>query len=161
MLCTGSIYEAIEQGSGFFQHGHTYIAPPVACAASLAVLNAILGRGLLARVQEKGEKLQAALEAEFGQHPNVGDIRGRGLFRGLEFVEDRDTKTPFDPARGVNRRLKQAAFEAGLICYPMGGTVDGRTGDHVMLAPAFIIEDEQIGELVEKLAGAVAVATKG
>jgi adenosylmethionine-8-amino-7-oxononanoate aminotransferase len=160
MLCTSQIYAAIEGGSGFFQHGHTYIGHPAACAGALAVLNAILGRELLPRVVTQGEKLQAALEAEFGQHPNIGDIRGRGLFRGLELVEDRDTKAPFDPARAVNAKLKKAAFEAGLICYPMGGTIDGRRGDHVLLAPPFIIEDGQIGELVEKLSGAVAAATR-
>jgi len=160
MLCTSEIYNAIEGGSGFFQHGHTYIGHPAACAGALAVLKAILGRDLLPRVIEQGNKLQAALEAEFGQHPNIGDIRGRGLFRGLELVEDRDAKAPFDPARAVNGRLKKAAFEAGLICYPMGGTIDGRRGDHVLLAPPFIIEDGQIGELVEKLSGAVAAATR-
>jgi adenosylmethionine-8-amino-7-oxononanoate aminotransferase len=161
MLCTSEIYQAIENGSGFFQHGHTYMGHPTACAGALAVTRAILGRDLLPRVREQGDKLQAALEAEFGQHPHVGDIRGRGLFRGLEFVEDRESKTPFDPSRGVNGRLKKAAFEAGLICYPMGGTIDGRQGDHVLLAPPFIIEDAQIGELVEKLAGAVSAAIAG
>ncbi len=155
MLCTADIYRAVENGSGFFQHGHTYLGHPAACAGSLAVLQAILGRKLLARVEDKGARLQAALEAEFGQHPHVGDIRGRGLFRGLEFVENRETKAPFDPALGVNKRLKAAAFEAGLICYPMGGTIDGRRGDHVLLAPPFIIEDSQIDELVEKLAKAI------
>ena len=159
MLCTAVIYRAIEAGSGFFQHGHTYLGHPAACAGSLAVLNAILGRQLLPRVREQGGKLQSALEAAFGQHPHVGDIRGRGLFRGLEFVADRETMTPFDPARGVHRELKKAAFEAGLICYPMGGTIDGRNGDHVLLAPPFIIEDDQIEELVEKLSGAVDAAT--
>ena len=95
--------------------------------------------------------LEQALNEAFGQHPHVGDIRGRGLFRGIELVEDRDTKTPFDPARGINKAVKKAAFEAGLICYPMGGTVDGVRGDHVLLAPPFIIEDNQVTEVVDKL----------
>ncbi|MBC7143293.1 MAG: aspartate aminotransferase family protein [Rhodobacteraceae bacterium] len=155
MLCSAGIYDAIAQGSGFFQHGHTYIGHPTATAAGHAVVSAILNRGLLPRVREQGDKLAAALEARFGQHPHVGDLRGRGLFRGIELVEDRATKAPFDPSRGVAAKIKKAAFEAGLICYPMSGTIDGRTGDHILLAPPFIIEDAQIGELTDKLARAM------
>lgn len=151
MLCSGKIYSAIEHGSGFFQHGHTYIGHPTACAAGVAVVNALLGRGLVGRCAEQGEKLQAALVERFGQHPHVGDIRGRGLFRGVELVADRETKATFDPALRVNAQIKKAAFEAGLICYPMGGTIDGVHGDHVLLAPPFIISDAQISELVDKL----------
>ncbi|UWQ04793.1 aspartate aminotransferase family protein [Aliiroseovarius crassostreae] len=152
MLCTDKIYAAIENGSGFFQHGHTYLGHPVATAAALAVVTELTSRDLPARAAAMGDKLQAALEARFGQHPNVGDIRGRGLFRGLELVADRDTKTPFDPAMGVAGKIKKAAFAAGLICYPMSGTRDGKHGDHILLAPPFIITEEQIDELVEKLA---------
>ena len=112
----------------------------------------MIDRDLPARVVEKGAVLRRRLEERFGQHPNVGDIRGRGLFMGIELVADRDTKAPFDPKLGVNKTIKKAAFEAGLICYPMGGTIDGRSGDHVLLAPPFIIEDAQIDELVDKLA---------
>jgi adenosylmethionine-8-amino-7-oxononanoate aminotransferase len=151
MLCSGAIYEAIENGSGFFQHGHTYMGHPVAAAAGLAVLDAIEKRDLLANVRDKGDKLHDALTQAFAQHPHVGDIRGRGLFRAVEFVEDRAAKKPFDPKLGVHKKLKQAAFEAGLICYPMGGTIDGRNGDHVLLAPPFIIEDKHIDEIVTKL----------
>ena len=146
---------AIAGGSGFFQHGHTYIGHPIATAAGLAVVSAILDRGLIPRVQEQGEKLRQRLEARFGNHPNVGDIRGRGLFRGIELVEDRVTKAPFDPARGVAGKIKKAAFESGLVCYPMSGTIDGRRGDHVLLAPPFIIEDTQLDELVDKLETAI------
>ncbi len=155
MLCSARIHDAIAQGSGFFQHGHTYMGHPMAAAAANAVLGAILGRGLLPRVVEQGAKLRAALEAELGQHPHVGDIRGRGLFLGVELVADRETRATFDPARGVNKIVRAAAFEAGLICYPMGGTIDGLNGDHVLLAPPFIISDDQIGELTGKLAGAI------
>ncbi|MCB1310366.1 MAG: aspartate aminotransferase family protein [Sedimentitalea sp.] len=158
MLCSGKIYEAIRSGSGLFQHGHTYIGHPTACAASLAVLGRLLDDGILARVAPMGEKLRAALEAEFGQHPHVGDIRGRGLFLGLELVEDRASKAPFDPARKLNAKIKSAAFEAGLICYPMGGTIDGKSGDHVLLAPPFILTDDQVGELVDKLSTAIDAA---
>ena len=144
-----------EQGSGFFQHGNTYIGHPIACAAGLAVVSALLNRGLVARCGVQGEKLQTALVERFGQHPNIGDIRGRGLFRGLELVTDRETKATFDPKLRVHARLKKEAFEGGLICYPMGGTIDGVHGDHVLLAPPFIISDAQIGELVDKLGTSV------
>ncbi len=155
MMCQGRIYDAISGGTGFFQHGHTYLGHASAAAAGVAVLTAIEERNLLANVRDKGEKLQAALEARLGQHPHVGDVRGRGLFRAVEFVQDRDSKAPFDPAKGVAGRLKKAAFEAGLICYPMSGTIDGRIGDHVLLAPPFIMEDAHVDEIVNKLSAAI------
>lgn len=155
MLCTGEIYDVIAGGSGFFQHGHTYLGHPIACAAGLAVVKSLLSRGLVGRSMEMGQKLQDALIAGFGQHPNVGDIRGRGLFRGIEIVADRETKQPFDPKLGVHKRFKKAAFEAGLICYPMGGTIDGVRGDHVLLAPPFILEDNHLDEIVDKLSVAL------
>lgn len=158
MLCSAEIYSSIEQGSGFFQHGHTYLGHPAACAGALAVVESIEDRGLVARVNEVGGRLRAALEAEFGQHPHIGDVRGRGLFLGLEIVENRETKAPFDPKRGINKRFKSAAFEAGLICYPMGGTIDGKHGDHVLLAPPFIIEDLQIEQIVERVGIALAAS---
>ncbi|MEZ5869271.1 MAG: aspartate aminotransferase family protein [Defluviimonas denitrificans] len=158
MLCTSDIYDAIAGGSGFFQHGHTYIGHPVAAAAGHAVVSAILDRGLVDRVKVQGDKLMARLQDRFGQHPHIGDLRGRGLFRGIELVDDRDSKAPFDPSRGIAGKIKKAAFEAGLICYPMAGTIDGRSGDHVLLAPPFIIEDAQLDELVDKLSGAIDVA---
>lgn len=155
MLCSSAIYDAIAQGTGFFQHGHTYLGHPVATAAGLAVVNQMLERDLVSRVAEKGTQLQAALMEQFAQHPNVGDIRGRGLFRGLELVQDRDSKAPFDPAHGLAARIKRAALEAGLICYPMSGTRDGRMGDHILLAPPFILSETQIEEICDKLAIAI------
>lgn len=151
MLCTSNIYEAIAGGSGFFQHGHTYLGHPAACAAGHAVVNAILNRGLLPRVQSQGEKLRATLTEAFGEREYIGDIRGRGLFLGIELVSDRVTKQPFPPALGINQQLKRLTLENGLICYPMGGTVDGQQGDHILLAPPFIFEDQHIEELIEKL----------
>ncbi|WP_342076682.1 aspartate aminotransferase family protein [Yoonia sp. SS1-5] len=157
MLCTDAIYQALAAGSGFFQHGHTYIGHPVACAAGVAVVDAILSRGLLPRVNEMSQKLRGALHDAFGQHPNIGDIRGRGLFLGMEFVADRADKTPFAPGLNIAGRFKAAAFEAGLICYPMRGTRDGQYGDHVLLAPPFIMSDDQVGEIVDKLKRAAIV----
>ncbi len=161
MLCSREIYKTIENGSGFFQHGHTYLGHPTAAAAGVAVVNAMLDRGLIPRVQTQGKKLMSALQAAFGQHPHVGDIRGRGLFVGVELVADRETKTPFDGALKIAPTIKKAAFEAGMICYPMSGTIDGKSGDHVLLAPPFIISDTQIDELVQKLSGAIGAALPG
>ena len=151
MMCTDTIYRAIENGSGFFQHGHTYMGHPVACAAAHAVVKSILDRRLLDRVLQQGVRLHKALQDRFGDHPNVGDIRGRGLFYGLEFVQDRDSKKPFDASEGFASVFKKAAFNAGLICYPMSGTIDGKQGDHVLLAPPFIIDVGHIDEIVNKL----------
>lgn len=155
MMCTDTIYGAIESGSGFFQHGHTYVGHPVAAAAGLAVVQKLVNLDLARRSAKQGEKLSAALHRAFGQHPHIGDIRGRGLFQGIELVADRERKAPFDPAFGLAGKIKSAAFDAGLICYPMPGTRDGRIGDHILLAPPFIITDDQIGELVSKLSGAI------
>ena len=155
MLCTGAIHDAIAQGSGSFQHGHTYHGHPLAAAAGRAVVTALRDRGLVARVAQTGGVLDARLRATFGQHPHVGDIRGRGLFRAIELVEDRETKAPFDPSRKLAARIKSAAMDEGLIVYPASGTVDGKSGDHVLIAPPFIIEEAQIDELTGKLSRAV------
>ena len=153
MLCTAEIYDVIEKGSGFFQHGHTYLGHATACAAGVAVLERI--PGLLGNVRNMGDKLQAALEGAMGDHPNVGDIRGRGLFRGVEFVADRTTKAPFDPSLGVAAKLKKACFNDGLMVYPMSGTIDGQLGDHALIAPPFIIDESHVAEIAEKLTGAL------
>ena len=135
MICRRKIYRAIDQGSGQFQHGHTYLGHPTACAAANAVLSRLLDDQVLARVKPLGEALDSALRSRLGDHPHVGDIRGRGLFRGVELVSNRATKSPFDPSRRLHAKVKQQAMANGLMCYPMGGTVDGRFGDHILLAP--------------------------
>ncbi len=155
MLCTSEIYDVIKNGSGFFQHGHTYLGHPVAAAASLAVMKEIQTQKLIPRVQIMGEKLQAALNSEFDQHPYIGNIRGRGLFRGIELVEDRQLKKPFPPKKGLAAKIKKNAFTAGLICYPMSGTRDGKNGDHVLLAPPFILDEVHIEEIVSKISYAI------
>lgn len=154
-LCTGEIYRTIESGSGLFQHGHTYIGHPTACAAGLAVMAKLTDGGLTERAATMGAKLRTALDQAFGQHPHIGDIRGRGMFIGLELVADRETKATFDPNLGINKAVKRNAFEAGLMCYPAGGTIDGKHGDHILLAPPFIFEDSHVDELVTKLATAI------
>jgi len=150
------VYDTIVAGSGFFQHGYTYIGHAAACAGALAVQRRLREGGLLERVAPMGKLLEDALRSAFAGHPHVGDIRGRGLFWGVELVEDRASKKPFDPARRVHARVKQEALSAGLMCYPMGGTIDGVHGDHFLLAPPFIVERAQIDEIVEKLSRALA-----
>ncbi len=158
MMCTSEIFDAIANGSGFFQHGHTYLGHPMAAAAAQAVVTQLTAGGLIPRARQLGELLQTRLETAFRQHPNIGDIRGRGLFLGLELVADRATKDPFDPSCALNKKIKAAAMELGLMCYPMGGTIDGQRGDHVLLAPPFIISEDQVEEMVEKLDGAITAA---
>jgi adenosylmethionine-8-amino-7-oxononanoate aminotransferase len=156
VLVSTSISEAIMRGSGFFQHGHTYIGHAAACAGALAVQKRLHEDGLLSRVIPLGNALEKKLKEAFGEHPHVGDIRGRGLFRGIELVEDRATKKTFDPKLRMHARVKRKAMEAGLMCYPMGGTIDGAQGDHVLLAPPFILDETQLDELVDKLGIAIA-----
>jgi len=151
VLASKKIFDTIVGGSGFFQHGHTYLGHAAACAGALAVQRRLHDDGVLARVAPLGEALDARLQVAFGDHPNVGDIRGRGLFRGIELVAERDTKKPFDPTLRVHARVKKDALAQGLLCYPMGGTLDGLRGDHVLLAPPFIIDEPELDELVDKL----------
>jgi adenosylmethionine-8-amino-7-oxononanoate aminotransferase len=151
MLCQNFIYEAIAKGTGFFQHGHTYLGHPVACAGSLAVLNKLINENFPEQVSEKGKILQKKLETIIGQHEFVGDIRGRGLFRGIEIVKDRDTKDPFEKNLNIAGKIKKEALDMGLICYPMQGTVNGILGDHILIAPPFIINENEMDELCEKL----------
>ncbi len=152
------IVQAIQQGSGFFQHGHTYLGHATACAASLAVQQVIRRDNLLARVRTQGDGLRQRLQQALGEHPHVGDIRGRGLFMGVELVRDRTSKATFDPALSLHARVKREAMARGLMVYPMGGTIDGRQGDHVLLAPPFIVSDDELDQLTERLAGAIDAA---
>lgn len=155
MLCTGDIFGAVASGSGFFQHGHTYLAHPAACAAGLAVVERLVDQKLLDRVEVAGQALRAALTDRFSQHPHVGDIRGVGLFQAIELVADRSTKEPWPAEAQLHAKIKAAAFSRGLMCYPMGGTADGRVGDHVLLAPPFIVTDAQVDLASDMLAGAL------
>src|SRR5215475_10092380 len=160
MLARGAIIDTIRAGSGAFQHGHTYLAHPLACAAALAVQEVIRDEHLLDRVKERGRQLEQRLTERFGNHRHVGDIRGRGLFWAIELVADRARRTPFDPALKLNQKIKAAAFANGLGCYPSGGTMDGRRGDHVMLAPPYIATPDEIDLIVEKLGSAVDVVLR-
>jgi adenosylmethionine-8-amino-7-oxononanoate aminotransferase len=145
----------IRTGSGFFQHGHTYMGHPIACAAALAVQHEIERRDLLNNVRQRGTELEQALVERLGNHHHVGDIRGRGLLWGLEFVRDRSSKEPFDPALKLHASIKKEAMSRGLMCYPMGGTIDGVRGNHVLLAPPFTIDESHVTEIVDKLGAAI------
>ena len=158
MIASDRIYNTVVGGSGFFQHGHTYIGHATACAAALAVQQTIREEQLLQNVQARGEQLRARLREVFANHPNVGDVRGRGLFVGVELVADRDSKQPLDPARRTHSRVKSEAMQRGLLVYPMGGTVDGRQGDHILIAPPFISTAADIDAMVERLVPAVDAA---
>jgi len=155
LLCRNEIIEAIRKGSGFFQHGHTFMGHATAVAASLATLNAIDDEQLLNNVRVRGDSLRAGLRETLAEHPNVGDVRGRGLFIGIELVADKTTKAPLDPALKTHNKVQQAAMERGLMIYGMGGTIDGRQGDHILIAPPYIINEEHEQELVEKLTIAI------
>ena len=158
ILIHDRIVQALAQGSGGFLHGQTYQAHPVACAAALEVQRIIREDDLLANVQAIGKRLETALTERFGNHRHVGDIRGRGLFWAIEFVSNRTTKTPFDPALKINERVKREAFARGLSGYPMGGTIDGHSGDHFIVAPPYIVTEPEIDTIVERLGDAVDAA---
>ena len=160
MMMSGKIYQAIASGSRVFQHSHTYTGHPLACAAALAVQQVIRRDNLLENVRTQGARLTRRLQERFGNHPFVGDVRGRGLFQGVELVADRGTKEPFYPARKLHAKVKQEAMKRGLMTYPMGGTVDGVRGDHILLAPPFIINGDAIDTLVERLGEAIDAATE-
>ncbi len=161
LLIRGKIFDAIAAGSGAFQHSHTYMGHPLACAAALSVQRILHRDGLLANVATQGAYLARRLNERFGNHPYVGDVRGRGLFYGIELVADRGSKEPFDPQLRLHARVKAEAMARGLMVYPMGGTADGTRGDHVLLAPPFIVDAPLVDEIVERLGDAIDAATAG
>ena len=158
-LVSGRVYDALAQGSKVFRHSHTYSGHPVGCAAALATQKVIEKQNLLANVRAAGDTLRGMLNDRFADDEHVGDVRGRGLFLGVELVRDREAKTPFDPALRVHARVKREAMERGLICYPAGGTVDGKRGDHVLIAPPYIVEQDDLEEIVNRLGAAIEAAT--
>jgi adenosylmethionine-8-amino-7-oxononanoate aminotransferase len=159
LLMQDKLFKTIAGGSGAFQHSHTYMGHPLACATALAVQRVIRRDNLLANVRAQGAHLARRLNERFGNHPFVGDVRGRGLFQGIELVADRGTKEPFDPKLKLHARVKREAMARGLMVYPMGGTVDGTRGDHVLLAPPFIVDAPVVDTIVERLGEAIDAAT--
>lgn len=160
VLAHEKIYNQIANGSGFFQHGHTFMGHPMACASALATVDTIIEEGLLGEVIHKGQGLRARLQDTIGDLPFVGDIRGRGLFVGIELVADRETKAPLATSTQAHKWVKSIAMDNGLMCYPMSGTIDGKQGHHVLLAPPFIISDAELDELVAKLGISLGLAAQ-
>lgn len=160
-LVSDRVYDAIVGGSGFFQHGHTYMGHATACAAALEVQRVIEEDKLLENVAARGEQLRSVLRERLGDHPHVGDIRGRGLFVGVELVRDRASRAPFDPQHKLHAAIKHESMARGLMAYPMGGTIDGQNGDHVLLAPPFICTSHDIERIVERLGDAIEAALAG
>jgi adenosylmethionine-8-amino-7-oxononanoate aminotransferase len=160
MLISNRVLEALNQGSGAFVHGHTYQAHPVACAAALEVQKIIQERDLLANVQTMGAALGQALQERLGQHSHVGDIRGRGLFHAVELVADRDSKTPFEPDLQIHERVKRAALDLGLGIYPTAGTADGWRGEHILIAPPYTVDADDIDLIADRLHQAINTATR-
>jgi adenosylmethionine-8-amino-7-oxononanoate aminotransferase len=161
VMCTDNVYRTIVEGSGSFVHGHTYSAHPLACAAALAVQQVIRDDDLLANVVARGIQLRERLEARFGNHPHVGDVRGRGLLQAIELVEHRDDKTPFAPQTRIGAQIKREAMALGLMVYPGAGTIDGVSGDHVLLAPPYTVDTETVDLIVDRLGLAVDAAMAG
>ncbi|MGQ9693595.1 MAG: aspartate aminotransferase family protein [Thermodesulfobacteriota bacterium] len=144
------IHRTIKEGSGAFVHGHTYSQNPLSCAIAGAVIEYLGRNDLISRSAKMGEYFLESL-ATLLDHDLVGDVRGRGLFAGIEFVKDKKTKEPFPPQMKLNALIGHKAFAKGLITYPGGGGVDGLKGDHLLLAPPFIIKKEEIDRMVDIL----------
>jgi len=159
VICTGAVYDAVSRGSGALKHGQTYNAHPIGCAAALEVQEVVCKDSLLNRVKQSGKRLSALLSDRFGNYPHVGDIRGRGLLQAIELVADRDTKAWFDPALKLHERAKADAFARGLLIYPGGGTADGRSGDHILLAPPYNVTDDELDMIVDLLGQTVDAVT--
>lgn len=151
-LAAERVLAAIEANSGVLANGHTYMSHAVACAGALAVLECMEDDDLLTNVRTQGARLDAALRERFAAHPHVGDIRGRGLLQAIELVADRSTKRPFPAKSGLAERIRSVALDHGLVCYPSSGSVDGESGEHVLLAPPYIVTAELVDEIVERLA---------
>ena len=151
VVCTSDVYQTVARGSGALKHGQTYNAHPVGCAAALAVQRVIRDEALFDRAVQAGTQLMSLLVDRFGDHPHVGDIRGRGLLQAIELVQDRSTKAAVDPTLAMHQRAKAEAFDRGLLIYPGGGTIDGRLGDHILLAPPYNVTDQELGKIVELL----------
>ncbi|MFT5114713.1 MAG: adenosylmethionine-8-amino-7-oxononanoate aminotransferase [Parasphingorhabdus sp.] len=158
LLVQNAIFNQIQEGSGFFQHGHTFMGHATACAAAIATQNYIEQQNLLKNVSARGDELIQALQSRFENHPHIGDVRGRGLFIGVEIVEDRASKKPFDSSKPLHTLIKSTAMEHGLLCYPMSGTIDGQNGHHVLIAPPYIINSNHVDEITEKLAASINAA---
>jgi adenosylmethionine-8-amino-7-oxononanoate aminotransferase len=150
VLVSDRIHDTLGAGSGVLQNGQTHVNHPLASAIALAVQRTIVEDGLLANVRQRGRQLRERLDKRFADSPHVGDVRGRGLFVGVEFVKDRETHEPSTGGAALTSALKQEGFRRGLLLYPGHGTVDGELGNHVLFAPPFIVTEADIDEMVDR-----------
>ena len=155
ILIRRNIVDSLRRGSASFNHGHTYQAHPMSCAVALAVQKVISDEDLVRSCAAKGRVLASILHEAFADHEHVGEVRGRGLFWGIEFVENRTTKKPFKSSLEIGPRIQQKAFDFGLAVYPGRGTVDGWVGDHILLAPPLVVELDELISMVNILKEAV------
>jgi len=160
VICSDKIYETARRGSGILHGGHTFMGHATASAAACAVLDTIENENLLDNVRVQGDNFRNMLNNRFGEHPNVGDIRGRGLFWGLEFVVDKETKAPIDKNSNFHNVLKGVAQNNGLLIYPGNGTIDGTEGHHIVLAPPFIVDEAILSDIVDILEASINESVK-
>jgi adenosylmethionine-8-amino-7-oxononanoate aminotransferase len=151
-ICTTAVWEVIRAKDGAFGTGHTFTGHTAACAAGVAVQKIIARDGLLAKVAANGERLKGWMADALAGVEAIGDIRGRGHFICAELVGNRATKAPFDASRQLHLKVRAQAMENGLICYPVGGNVDGVNGDIVILSPPYNCTDAELTEIVDKCA---------
>ena len=149
------IYRTVKKAEGSFNHGFTYEGNPISSAVGSEIIKIMQRDGLVDRAAAMGERLLVRLKESLGDHPNVGEIRGRGLLIGVEFVRDRKTKEPFGRESNLPVRMREAGIEQGLHVYPGGSPINGVWTDHVMLAPPFTITEEHVAEMVSGLHDAV------
>ena len=155
VLVNERVVTALQGGSKYFKHGQTYQSHPLACAAALEVQRIVQDQNLVENVRRMGDYLEALLKERLADHPHVGDIRGRGLFWAIEFVADKATKAPLDPALKVADRLHNKGMKPGYdiaIFQSTGSANNGWAGDHILLAPPYIINKSDVEEIVDRVA---------
>ncbi|HYK95055.1 MAG TPA: aminotransferase class III-fold pyridoxal phosphate-dependent enzyme [Candidatus Dormibacteraeota bacterium] len=157
VAASGAVFDAIMDGPGFV-HGFTYSHHAVGAAVAGEVLRILESEGLVEAAADKGEVLLARLRERLGDHPHVGDIRGRGLLLGVELVADRETRAPFPRAEKVTEGVLRAGRRAGVLLYPSTGLADGTNGDAIVLGPPFVVTDHELTAIVDRLATAIDVA---
>jgi adenosylmethionine-8-amino-7-oxononanoate aminotransferase len=151
----GEHVDLVNEKLGDFNHGGTFSHQPPTAAAGVAAVRYLENQELVPYAAEIGKALGQKLRARFGDHPNIGDIRGMGLMWALELVKDKATKEPFPISLHFSSKVFEAGFADGLIVYVMSGCADGEAGDHLMVSPPLVVTDEQLDEIIEKLASAI------
>jgi len=155
VIASEKVWRPIAEGSARFEHGFTYHGHPVACAAGLAVLKGLRRRRMVQNAGRMSKLMQSGLLELKARLPVIGDVRGAGLLWGIEFVEDRSTRKPFPSDFKFAARVREEAFQRGLIVYPGSGFIDGERGDHILLAPPLVISSGEIRALLQLLDKAI------